>query len=511
MLGLLDTAEAIDLLERRLDRARVAADPAAAAAVIARCGGLPLALSVVAAHAAVVGVPSLTSLAVELDRTHQARRALDGFAGVDAATDPRTVFSWSYRVLDAIAARLFRLLSVHPGPEITVGAAASLSAVPRAEAAAAMRRLCAAGLLTEAHTGRYGAHDLIRAYAIEVAEATDSPAERAAALTRLLDHLVHTAYPATLLIDPNQTPTPIDPPSPGVTPDPISDRHQALAWFDTERPVLLAVIQRAQDGFPSHAWQLAGSCVVYLERVGRWAEKRLVLTVALDAVRTTGDRAVEARILRSLGRTLGRLHQYDEAAEDLRTAVALYRDLGDVNGQAHATATLGELLESTGRYKEAMTLNKVACELYRRTGNTLGEARSLGGVASLQTKTGRYAQAIGTCRRALGLLTAAGDHSDLAGVYDTVGVAHHHLGAHADAVACFGQALNSLARTGERFYTALVLTHRAETYCAAGDLDAARQDYRQALTIFAGLRAREAEDVRNHLAALSVRHDARAR
>ncbi|WP_433205938.1 BTAD domain-containing putative transcriptional regulator [Dactylosporangium sp. CS-047395] len=501
LLDLFDTIEAADLLERRLGRWRVAADPAAVADVIARCGGLPLALSVVAARAAVTTTPSLAAVAGELGR---ARRTLDGFAGVDAATDPRAVFSWSYRVLDDPAARLFRLLSVHPGPEVTVHAAASLAAVPPDEAGAALRRLCAASLLTEAGPGRYGAHDLIRAYAVELAETTDPPADRHAALSRLLDHLVHTAYPATLLVDANQTPTPIDPPAPAVTPDPIEDRQQALAWFDAERPVLLAAVERAAAAHPSHAWQLACSCVVYLERTGRWQDKLAVLGIALEAVRRTGDRSVEARILRSQGRTLGRLHQHDEATAHLRAAVALYQALGDGNGLAHATGTLGELLEGAGRYEEAMTYSQRACELYRRNGNTLGEARSFGGVASLQTMIGHYAEAIATCRRALELFTAAGEPAELAGVYDTLGVAHHHLGAHAKAIECFGHALDRLADSGERFYLGLVLTHLADARRAAGDRDGARKDYRQALSIFTVLGAREAETVRNQLAMLSA-------
>ncbi|WP_433616306.1 BTAD domain-containing putative transcriptional regulator [Dactylosporangium sp. CA-139114] len=500
MLGPFDTIEAADLLERRLGRRRVAADPAAVADVIARCGGLPLALSVVAARAAVTSTPSLAAVAGELRR---ARRTLDGFAGVDAATDPRTVFSWSYRVLDDETARLFRLLSVHPGPEVTVNAAASLAGVEPGEAGRALRRLCAASLLTEAGPGRYGAHDLIRDYAVELAEATDAPAGRDAALARLLDHLVHTAYPATLLLDANQTPTPIDPPAPAVTPDPVEVRAQALAWFDAERAVLLAAVERAGAGHPSHAWQLACSCVVYLERTGRWPEKLAVLATGLDAVRRTGDRAVEARILRSQGRTLGRLHRHDEATAHLRDAVELYRDLGDANGLAHATGTLGELLEGAGRYEEAMTHTSRACELYRAAGNVVGEARSLGGVASLQTMTGRYTEAITTCGRALELFTEAGEPGELAGVYDTLGVAHHHLGAHARAIECFGHALDRLADTGERFYVALVLTHRADTRRAAGDRDGARRDYREALRIFTGLGAREAEAVRNQLAALA--------
>ncbi|GAA2389956.1 AfsR/SARP family transcriptional regulator [Dactylosporangium salmoneum] len=506
VLDPLDTAEAYDLLERRLGAVRMAAEPAAVAALIARCGGLPLALSVVAARAAVVSDPSLAALADELGRPH---RALDGFSGDDEATDPRSVFSWSYRILEPPAARLFRLLSAHPGPEFTAGAAAGLAGVHLEAARVALRQLRVASLLTEASPGRYGFHDLIRAYAVELAEATEPAAERAAALSRLLDHLVHTAYPAALLIDPNQTPTPIDPPAEGVAAEPVEDRRQALAWFDAERAVLLAAVERARPDFPAQAWQLACSCVVYLERTGRWSDKLAVLSVALETARRTGARAIEARTLRSLGRTLGRLHRHDEAAARLREAIELYRDLGDGAGLAHATATLGELLEHAGRPEEAMALNREACELYRAAGHVVGEARSLGGIASLLSVSGRYREAIDTGREALPLFERVGDRVGIAGVQDTIGLALHHLGAHDDAVQRFGLALEAMAGTGEQFYVALVLRHMGDAFRAAQDVPAARERYRQALAIYARLGAREAAGVRERLAALDHSPSAR--
>src|ERR1051325_7156280 len=115
------------------------------------------------------------------------------------------------------------------------------------------------------------------------------------------------------MVDPHQTPTPVEPSADGVTPDPVGDRAQALAWFDAELPVLLAAVGRARAGFAAHAWRLAFSCVVYLERGGHWLERLSVLEPAREPPHHTGERDVEARTRRSLGRTLGRLRRYDEA------------------------------------------------------------------------------------------------------------------------------------------------------------------------------------------------------
>jgi len=80
----------------------------------------------VAARAAVLPGSPLSALAAELARS---RRTLDGFASDDVTVDVHAVFSWSYWELGAATARMFRLLSLHPGPDVTVPAWASLAGV----------------------------------------------------------------------------------------------------------------------------------------------------------------------------------------------------------------------------------------------------------------------------------------------------------------------------------------------------------------------------------------------
>ena len=111
-LDLLPLAEAIGLL-RALIGARVDADPYAANALAALCARLPLALRVAAELATARPAASLAELAGELADQQQRLDLLD--AGGDPRTGIRAVFSWSYRHLDAEAARLFRLVGLHPG------------------------------------------------------------------------------------------------------------------------------------------------------------------------------------------------------------------------------------------------------------------------------------------------------------------------------------------------------------------------------------------------------------
>jgi hypothetical protein len=108
------------LLAPRLGVQRVAKEPDAVQRIITACAGLPLALAIAAARAQQT-TSALASLAGELD---SADGRLDTLDAGDAASRVRAVFSWSYNALSSSAARLFRLLGLHPGPDISVAVAA---------------------------------------------------------------------------------------------------------------------------------------------------------------------------------------------------------------------------------------------------------------------------------------------------------------------------------------------------------------------------------------------------
>ena len=169
VLDVLTSGEAHHVLARRLGPDRVAAEPAAAGELARLCARLPLALAVTGARAAARPDFTLTTLAAELRDT---RGRLDALTtGEDDATDVRAVFSWSYHQLSTPAARMFQLLGLHPGPDTTAAAAASLAGLDPGHARRLLRELTHAHLLTEHTPGRYTSHDLLRAYAAEQADA----------------------------------------------------------------------------------------------------------------------------------------------------------------------------------------------------------------------------------------------------------------------------------------------------------------------------------------------------
>src|SRR5215472_4362016 len=196
-LALLAAAEAREMLASRLGAARVAAEPAATEEIIARCARLPLALAIVAGRGAMHPAFSLDALAREMGA--QADR-LDAFDSDDAATDLRSVFSWSYRSLSPDAARLFRLLGLHPGPDFTAPAAASLAGQSLPEARRLLAALTGANLINEHQPGRYAFHDLLRTYAAAQVRAHDSNGERTAVLRRILEHYPYSAQVAARVL-----------------------------------------------------------------------------------------------------------------------------------------------------------------------------------------------------------------------------------------------------------------------------------------------------------------------
>jgi len=324
-VGVLTDAESRTLLTRRLGAGRVAAEPAAAE-LTALCARLPLALTIAAARAAVRPDRPLAAVAAAL---HDERGRLDAFDTGEPASSARTVFFWSYRHLSAAAAEMFRLLGLHPGPDITVAAAASLAGIPAGQASRCLDELTAAHLAAEQAPGRFSFHDLLRAYAREQADRCDSAPSRQAAPGRMLDHYLHTAQGAAGLLCPGRDLLVLPPPGDGVQPEPHAGSAAALAWFIAERPVVSAAVRLAAGaGLDLPAWQLGWTLGRYLHRSGYWQEWLAIPRTALAAARHASDLAGQAYVHRDLGGVLTCLGSGPEADTHLRLALRLYQRLG---------------------------------------------------------------------------------------------------------------------------------------------------------------------------------------
>lgn len=497
-LDLLSSGEARDLLVRRLGAHRVAAEPAAADEIVDRCAGLPLALAIVAARAGANPHFSLASVAGEL-------RSLDAFHAGDDVTDVRKVFSWSCRTLTAPAFRLFRLLSSHPGPDVSVPAAASLARLPRDEAGALLTELSRASLLTEHEYGRYAFHDLLRAYAAGLADEAEPPLDRRAAVRRLLDHYLHAAHAADLALHPHFSEISLPPPQEGATAEHPTDRSAATAWFTAELAVLLAAVPlAARSGLEGHAWRLAWTVAGFLHRHGNLRDWLDTQHIALAAASRIGDRTGQGHAHRSLGLACSRLHRHDEAGDHLRRALDLFAAEGDDAGRAHTYLNLGQLAERQGRHREALDHSRQALALFRQTGNRAGQGYTLNAVGWQEGLLGNYHRALDLCGQALQILQEVDDAQGQADTWDSLGYTHHRLGDDRRAVTCYGHALELFGQVNDRYAEAATYTNLGESHRALAEVGAARAAWCRALAILEELGDAGADDVRAELKQLDA-------
>jgi DNA-binding SARP family transcriptional activator/tetratricopeptide (TPR) repeat protein len=498
-LDVLSPAEASQMLASRIGAGRAAAEPEAIAE-IARLGAcLPLALAVVAARAAARPGFPLAALSEELRDTGGRLDALD--TGEPAAS-VRTVFSWSYQQLTPGGARMFRLLGLHPGPDISLLAASSLANVPRGDARRLLVELTRAQLITEHVPGRYASHDLLRAYAADQARATDSDTARREAIERILDHYLYTGYKAALLLDGTRTVIQLASPLPGVSEERVADHHQATAWFRAEQRVLLdAISLAAETGFDVHAWQISWTMADYLEWRGDWQEWAAIGRTAVAAAARLDDIAAQAVSVRLLARACDRLGDHEQALARLADCLPLCRRLGDQQGEASVHLARSLVSGQMGRYADTLADAQQALRLFQAIGDVSGQGQALNNIGYTCVLLGDYERARESCREALAMCREAGDQRVEAYAWDSLGYAEHHLGNHAQAADCYGRALGIIRERGDRFLEAMILSHLGEVQQDAGDHAAARLSWQQALIILDELHRPDADEIRAKLAA----------
>jgi DNA-binding SARP family transcriptional activator len=493
-LDLLTVTEARELLAARLGASRVAAERHAADEIIAGCARLPLALAVAAGRA--VSRPDL-SLAAMADDLSDAAVRLDVLSSGERDTDLRTVFSCSYRALDPPDATMFRLLGLHPTPEFTVVAAASLAGMPVDRARSVLNRLTGTHLLRELRRHRLVLHDLLRAYAAELT-AEEEPCLRRAALQRMLDHYLHTARAAARALQPVQDADELPPPLPGVTVATFVDAQAASVWFGTERDALLAAVELAHEsGFDRHACDLAAALRHFLDRRCFWEDILRVQASAIASAERLGDPSAKGRAHRDAGAAYLRLARHDEADAHYEEAERLFGVAGDPIGVGQLQVNRAVVLLRRDRPADALRVARQGLRVLR-SADKHAQAMALNIVAVANARVGRYDEAIAASEEALRLHRDSGNAFGEANSWAGLGLSHHGLGRYAEAAADFQRAIEIFRAIGDRFC-------EADIWIRVGDLDfsaerhnAAGAAWRRGLTILTELR-RDTDGVRKRL------------
>lgn len=474
-LDLLSDDEAAALLRDRLGDVDTGA-------LVELCAGLPLALGIVAARVAVEPNTSIDELRAE---------RLEALDLGEEHVSVRAVFSWSLRALSEPAATLFRLLGLHPGPDIDARAAAALAG--RAECRKLLRELVNASLLDEYLPGRFRFHDLLRLFARELA-GTDGDAQR-----RMLGFYLHTASAADRALVRHRIRVDLPPLDPAVVPLTFDGPAAAYEWFCAEHAVLMSLVDHAaSSGFDLHAWQLALALRSYLDKQGHWLDRVTVYRAALGPVNRLGDPVAQTRVHRGLGRALYRLSMLEEAESVLELAWDFAVRTGDRRQQAHCQEALSTLYARWGRHALAWQHAELCIELYPADDQDPWLAASYVMKGQCLAALNLVDEALAATMKALDLhrALAVPDESGEAEALNSASHIYAHLGEPGLSLESAQNALLLHRKLGNQPGMVEALSHISDACRELGRHDDACRAHEEAAAMFANLQGADAAEKR---------------
>jgi len=555
-LDVLPSSDAHDLL-RRLIGDRVDKAVAASAQVASLCGYLPLTLRIAAERVVAHPARSLAWLASNLA---DERRRLDLLDADDPRTAVRSVFSWSYRHLDAVAALAFRRLGMLPGADVDEYALGALTDDEPQTARRTLDRLARANLAHEVGSGRFAQHDLLRVFAAELAAAEPEP-QRRRSLNHLFDHYLSASSLAVDALYPfSRHRRPRVPDAVRTSWHP-TDESAARRWLENEQRNLVAASDRmAKDGRSEHVVTLAATLRRHLELTGHYSAAQAINGHALTAAERSGDSAGQAAARAGLANLDWHAGDLDAARDNLTAARALYRRAGDRHGEMRTVSNLGLILQQSGKYARAIEHYRAALsffreiddllgageamfgvgraqarmgsdreaaehfiaalELYRQIDNRPGQAGVLIELGNVESRSSRYGEALDHLQTALDICRVIGSEPGEAEALVGLGTVYQQMRRYREAVECLERSLElnvdndaDLSRapgpargngrrtpTADRYQDARARECLGDAYRALGDLDQARAHWRRALVSYDAMEVPEAEAVRGRLA-----------
>lgn len=502
-LGTLPQQEAVALLRAVTAGYRPEDDLEKLTELARLCARLPLALRIAAERAASHPHMRLDDLIADLRDESSLWDALS--TGDDEEAEAvRTVFAWSYRALPDQAARLFRLLGLHPGPEFGLQAAAALAGLTAGRTRQLLDSLVGAHLVEQIAPDRYQFHDLLRAYATDQAQHEEPLKEREAALHRVLDWYLHTADAAQTWISPAEAHLVLTLPVEGVQPLLFPDCDAAMDWSEREHTNMLQAARIADAGHDRLAWQLSAVLWNTQSPSAPVADWLAVGRIGLAAARRVDDRGAEALLLTDLGMGYTRINRLTESLECHRSATRIWPELGDRLGEAESLNLIGLVhlrrrqlddaalhfeqamaifQEQNSAHMEATTLSNLATTHYRAgrlpeaaavisqaltAHRSLNDQRGEGNIlrlkSDLECERGAAEKAIGSAHDALDIALSLRNHR-LEGYWlITLGNAQQAGGQFADALTSYQRSAALHRRLGDRSREALAWHGVGETY-----------------------------------------------
>lgn len=491
-LTVLTDDDARDLLTTRVGAERSTAEPDATEVLLTWCAGLPLALSMVSALAE-QRPASLSATVRDLDNERDRLGALE--LGADDL-DLRSVFSWSYNKLTPAGAHLFRLLGLHPGPDMSRESIISLCGAE--DSRQALNELVRSYLLDERVPDRFSLHDLLRLYAADRVRLDIAEPERRHHARRVADHYLGKVAAAARWLEPGMRRTGWE-----VTGGAGFDSYQeALTWCEAESAVIFALIPfAAEHGFDSHVWRIATMCNAFLRRTGRRRERVDLHRAAVAAAIRAGDEAERAASSRELASALARQGELAEARTHLASALPVFERTGDRIGQLQAHLSHSRVLGVQQRHEDALVHARKALELARMDDGTMCYADALISLGHQLAMLGNHDEALRACTESLMLYENAGHLEGQANCLLTIGLVHESMREYATALSCYARSSALDRQLGDRYWEAVCLMRMGEVHAAIGQPETAARCWRDSVVMLDALRHPEAVRLREKLAA----------
>jgi tetratricopeptide (TPR) repeat protein len=374
-----------------------------------------------------------------------------------------------------------------------------LAALDRRAAVAALAELAGAHLVDERVPGRFGMHDLLRAYAAELSTRDDTDADRHAAIDRAFRHYLLSLDAADRVRYPGCPPLRTPAEQPGIDAERFADPGEALQWCQRQRPALAALIGRAaQDGPATYMAEGRWSLWLYFHLWGHWADLGEARRVVLTTTRAIDESRPEPEPVPGD-------HTFAQARDHYRRLVELGQRRGEDSTAAYCLFGLTQMLARQGRPTEALTFAGHAVDWFSRSGDRAGIALALNQIGHYQVRMGLAAEAERNCRQALALGRELGDQLGAASAETTLGQLAQLRGELAEAGRHYASAATGFRAAGERDGRRQALTQLGDIRRALGDPAGAARSWQAALDLLAGPDHPHAADLRDRLRSLRRR------
>lgn len=448
----LSQEQGVQLLVAVLGSHRVEAKLTSSMELVALCGGLPIALRIVATR--LVARPHW-SVADLIDRLAAESDRLDEL--VHSGMDVRGDLGLTYQSLSPPAQLLLRRLGLLDSEDFPGWIAAPLLDRPVAQGQEVLEELVDAQLVDvdrSVATGRlrFGLHELTRIYAREKL-ATGSDPENQTAVTRMLGswlylaeqaHEHETGGPGNTLMHSDAARWPL--------PELVVSREMPgpVEWYDVERGNILAVIRQAADtGNTKLCWDMAISMGTLFEAHDHFKDWQSSHLVALLAARRGADVKGEAAILSSMGRSCALRENFDQARDQLIQAERLFETVNEQYGSALVQQNLAYVDGLQGRSREAgRRYGKVLSVMLRR-GDRIGQAQVLSALAQFELESDRVGEAEDLVRHAIHCLDLGGPPRVRAQLTRRLGHVQLHRHDYVEADRTFAKAADLIRDEGD--------------------------------------------------------------